>query len=209
MRKLPKCGLWMTIVLLCFPSLSGQQSAPPTSVPPQESGKSLAEIVKESKKNKTARAPKVITEDELNKGPFPKLDLDDIDNSEEIIEAIGAFQGKNTKEDTEQAIHVWYTEYDDMLAAAIRQNTRASERRADSTYNGYWICQNSPTYENCVTRRQAELRGSHDDQMAMKDNSLVTGRIQQSFMKVRGGILRYSLTYSWFKIRNGNGIGSY
>jgi hypothetical protein len=183
--------------------------APSASPQPQEAGKSLAEIVKESKKNKTSHAAKLKTEDDLTKGPFPKLSLDDLDSSDDIVDSIGVFQAKHTKEETEQAIHTWYNEYDAMLEATIRENTRTNERRADSTYNGYWICQNSPSYETCVNRHQAEMRGAHDDQVAMRGNWAVAGRIQQSFVKVRGSILRYSLSYPWFKIRNGNGIGSY
>jgi hypothetical protein len=29
------------------------------------------------------------------------------------------------------------------------------------------------------------------------------------FMKIRSGISKYSLQYEWFKIRNGNGNGSF
>jgi hypothetical protein len=198
-----------TLLLSSLPALAQQPAPPPSSPPPQESGKSLADVVKDAKKSKAARAAKVITEEDINKGPLPRLSMDEVDNSDEILEAIGAFESKHTKEETEQAIHSWYSEYDEMLAAAIRESNRTNERRADSNYNGYWICQTSPSYENCVTRRQAEMRGAHDDMATLKDNSAVTARVQQSFAKIRMGILRYNLTYSWFKIRNGNGIGSY
>jgi len=199
----------LTLLLCCLPTHAQQAASAPASPPPQDSPKSLADVVKESKKNKTAHATKLITEDDLNKGPLPRLSLDDVDNSDEIIDAIGDFQSKHTKEETEQAIHSWYSEYDAMLESAIRENTRTSERRADSTYNGYWICQNSPTYENCVTRRQEEMRGAHDDQATLKVNGAATARIQQSFMKIRNSFVRYNLSYSWFKIRNANGVGSY
>jgi hypothetical protein len=211
MRLLPTrsiCRFVMATLLLCYLPARAQQTPPPTSSA-QESGKSLAEVAKESKKNKTAHAAKLITEDDLNKGPLPRLSLEDVDNSDEIVDATGAFQSKHSKEETEQAIHAWYGEYDTMLATAIRENTRTSERRADSTYNGYWICQSSPSYETCVSRRQAEMRGAHDDQASMRDNGVLTARIQQSFTKIRSGISRYSLNYSWFKIRNATGVGSY
>lgn len=43
----------------------------------------------------------------------------------------------------------------------------------------------------------------------MRDNGAVIGRIQLSFVKIGSGISSYKLLYSWFKIRNGNGVGSY
>lgn len=202
--------LALATLLVCDrPACAQQPASTPASEPQQESGKSLADIVKDAKKNKAAHAPKVITEEDLNKGPLPRLSMDEVDNSDDILDAIGAFQAKHSKEETEQAIHNWYSEYDEMLAAAIRESTRTNERRADSNHNGYWICQSSPSYENCVTRRQEEMRGAHDDMATLKDNSAVTARVQQSFANIRMGIMRYSLNYPWFKIRNGNGVGSY
>jgi len=35
------------------------------------------------------------------------------------------------------------------------------------------------------------------------------GRIQQGLMKVRAGLGMMRLNYPWFKVRNGNGIGSF
>ena len=43
----------------------------------------------------------------------------------------------------------------------------------------------------------------------MRDNGMLAGRLQQAFMKIRNGINRYNLHYDWFKIRNGNGNGSF
>lgn len=185
-------------------SASGQASD-------ESSGRSLAEIAKDSQKQKTAHAKKLITTEDIDAkhGPLPRLSLGDEDNADEIVQAIGDFHSKHTNEETEQVVHDWYDEYDTMLAAVARENTKITQLRAESSYNGYWGCQDSPSYETCVWRHRAEMRGSHDDEEEKRGNFFVVGRIQQSFMKIRTGIMRYNLQYPWFKIRNGNGIGSY
>lgn len=76
-------------------------------------------------------------------------------------------------------------------------------------YNGYWGCQDSPNYQTCVVRRRAETRGLHNDQAGMRGDGFMVGHIQQQLMKIRAGIARYGLHYDWFKVRNGNGIGSF
>jgi len=43
----------------------------------------------------------------------------------------------------------------------------------------------------------------------MRDNGMLTGRIQQAFMRIRTGISRYNLRYEWFKVRNAHGNGSF
>jgi len=60
-----------------------------------------------------------------------------------------------------------------------------------------------------VERRNQELRGSFDDQSSMRDNFRIISRVQQEFMMVRSGLAKYNLHYSWFKVRNANGVGSF
>jgi hypothetical protein len=197
--------------LLVFSYLAGAQQD--TSSSGQGTGdqeKSLAEIVKQAKQKKTAHAKKLVTEDELAaKGPLPRLSFDDVDNSDDIVEAIGVYQAKHSKEETEQVLHDWYEEYDTMLITAIHNTTEARDRRDSTLFTGFQLCQQSTDYQKCELKRQAEMRGARHDQLAMRDYTVTISRVQQAFMKIRNSLGRYDLHYDWFKIRNANGVGSF
>ncbi len=175
---------------------------------PSEQNQSLAEAAKKAQKDKTAHAKKVITDEDVvpQRGPLPALSFDGDDNTDDIIDAILNYKKTHSAEETEKVVHEWFDEYDSILSAAIRGQTATAARRSSTVYNGYWGCQDAPNYQNCVVRRRAEMRGSHDDQMS---GWSTVGRIQQAFMKVRNGIMRNNLQYKWFKVRNASGIGSY
>lgn len=172
--------------------------------------KSLGEIAKESRKKAASHAP-VLTEEDIKKqaGPLPKIELEDKDNADEILQAIADYKAKHTPEQTEQALRTWYDYHDNMLVTALTQNRETAQRRQFTTNSGYWICQDSPSYQNCSTRQMQEMRGQQEDQADMYDNSKVISRVQQTFIRVRNGLYAYNLHYAWFKIRNGNGVGSF
>lgn len=197
----------MTLSLRAY----SQQETCPCPVRDSNDSQSLADIAKEAKQNKAGHARKSITDDDIvsKKGPLPRLNTEDADNSDEIIEAIAKFKDKHNEQETERAIHDWYDEYDEMLTAAIRENKELREQRESTSYHGYEMCQQGVSYKQCQERRQTEIRGNRHDQFVMRDNGMVTGRIQQSFMKIRSGIGKYNLHYDWFKIRNANGYGSF
>ena len=87
---------------LFSPAHSQQQNCPcPVRDSPNQ-GQSLADIAKETQKNKSAHAKKAFTDDDMEtkKGPLPRLNLEDTDNSDEIIAAIGAFKAKHNEHET-------------------------------------------------------------------------------------------------------------
>jgi hypothetical protein len=96
-----------------------------------------------------------------------------------------------------------------MLAAAIRENIEMRDQRESTSYHGYEMCQQGVSYKQCQERRQTEIHSNRHDQFVMRDNGMVTGRIQQAFLKIRSGISRYNLHYDCFKVRNANGNGSF
>jgi hypothetical protein len=195
----------ISTIVLSASFLASAQQATPT----QDEAKSVAEVATEAKKNKRTHTKKVITEEDLDKGPLPRLNMEGVDNSDEIITAIGQYHAKHTDAETEQVIHDWYDEYDSMLADAIHGSIEIRSRRESTVYNGYQLCQESSDYETCEKRRQQENRGARQDQFALTKNGLLSARIQQAFIRIRGGICRYNLRYDWFKVRNGNGNGSF
>ncbi len=164
---------------------SQQETCPCPVRDSQNQGQSLADIAEQAKKNKTAHAKQSITDDmESKKGPLPRLNTQNTDNFDEIIEAIGKFKGKHNGHETEQAIHNWYEQYDEVLAAAIRENIEMRDQRESTSYHSYEMCQQGVSYKLCQERRQTEIRGNRHDQFVMRDNGMLTGRIQQAFMKL-------------------------
>lgn len=192
------------VAVLAGTAFSQQDSNSSTE---QQSDASLAAAAKEARKNKNAHAKKVVTDDDVvpQRGPLPALSFNGDDNVDRVIEAIGEYKKTHTKEETEQVVHEWYDEYDSILQAAIRDVMETSGRRSSTVYNGYWGCEDSPNYQNCVARRRAEMRGSHDDQM--QNSGFTVGRIQQAFFRMRNGLSSLNLSYKWFRVRSGNGIG--
>jgi len=172
--------------------------------------KSIAEMAKEAKKTSTAHSKKLITNEDIEEqGSFPALNLDGDDNTDEIVQAIGDYKARHSKDETEEAVHDWFNRYDSMLSSSARQNAQTQKQRSSTDYHDYWNCQDFPSYENCILRRRQDMLDQHDAQQRIGANFAAIGRIQQGFMKVRSGIFRYNLQYSWFKIRNANGVGSY
>ncbi|HEY1799401.1 MAG TPA: hypothetical protein VGG46_00585 [Terriglobales bacterium] len=204
--SIKRISILVVVFAVSAPAALAQQDSDSSS----DNSPSLAAIAKESKK-KAAAHPTVITDEDMSfkAGPLPKLSLDEKDNSDEVVQAVGEFQAKHKPEETERVVHDWYDRYDDMLATALRENSQTVQRRQFTTSSGYWICQNEPNYQNCVERRNQELRGSFDDQSSMRDNFRIINRVQQEFMMVRSGLAKYNLHYSWFKVRNANGVGSF
>jgi hypothetical protein len=192
------------VVVLAASAFSQQDSGSSTE---QQSDTSLATAAKEARKNKNAHAKKIVTDDDVvpQRRRLPGLSFNGDDNVDKVIEAIGDYKKSHTKEETEQVVHEWYDEYDSILQAAIRDVSETSGRRNSTVYNGYWRCEDSPNYQNCVARRRAEMRGSHDDQM--QNSGFTVGRIQQAFFHMRNGLTTLGLSYKWFRVRSGNGIG--
>ena len=101
--------------------------------------------------------------------------MEDTDDSGENIEAIGKFNEQHNERETEQAIHNWYDEYDEMLAAAVRESLEMRDQRESTSYHGDKLCQQGVSYKRCQERRQTEIRGNRHDQFVMRNNRMVTG----------------------------------
>src|SRR5438270_9839476 len=143
--------LWvLAFLFFSLSSLAAAQSTPPSSMsapPPQapSSDKPIAAAVRESKTQKNARAKKVFTDDDMdaNTGPLPKLKMEGIDNTDQIIAEIGNYRKTHTAEQPEEVLHDWYDEYDSQLAAAIQSNINRSVLMQENQTNGYELCQAS------------------------------------------------------------------
>jgi hypothetical protein len=177
----------------------------------QDSGQSIADVARAAHTQKTTKAAKVFTDDDngFRKSPLPQLSLDGDDNCEDVLDAILKYKEAHTPEEVEKAVHDWYDENDALLANAIHDSLESKSLRQSNITNGYEMCQAGGDYEQCEKRRRAEARGARLDAMRVQEDGVRIGRIQQDFIKIRNGLQKNQLRYSWFKVRNGNGVGSF
>jgi hypothetical protein len=210
-------------VLLASSGLSlAQKASPPaatTSKPAastadasgETSSSPLAAAARSTKAQKAAKAKKVFTDEDMEAtaGPLPRLKMDGAENADEVVAAICKYKTTHTPEQTEEAMHIWYDRYDEMLQAAIRVNLDVQTLRAANMSNGYELCVQSQDYRQCQNRQMAEQRGARNDQLELAKNNNLTVRIQHSFMKIRNGLQMQNLRYPWFKIRTTNNIDGF
>lgn len=164
-----------------------------------------------SSKNQKAHAKRVFSDEDMEawSGPLPRLKMEGTENSDEIIAAINTYRTKHTAEQTEQAVRIWYEQYDEILAAAIENNIETRVLRNANTSNGYELCMESRDYQQCNNWQMAEQRGARNDQIQMAKNFNIESRIQQAFMRVRNALMMSNLRYDWFKVRTTNGVDKF
>src|SRR5579862_748565 len=203
------CLLSGAIVLACCLQGLSQNQQAGTSIPPtSDPDASPAQAARDKKSQKTAHSKKVITDEDMDAsaGPLPRLKMDGAENGDEVVAAITSFRMTHTAEQTENAVRTWYDRYDQMLAAAIKENLETKTLREANYSNGYELCQQSQDYEQCQSRQMAEARGARSDQIQIAKNNNLEVRIQHAFMKVRNGLASKGMRYDWFKVRTTNGI---
>ena len=209
-------GLLRASAFALLVSAAVAQQPPPVAPPapePTSTGteQPLGNVVRNSKKQTASRAKKVITEDDMDAiaNALPRIRTEGAENADEIIAAIGEYKASHTPDETEAAVQAWFERYDQDLAAAIQHNQVVSTLREENFSNGNELCREAGDYQACEKRRRAEYIGQRHDQYTLRKNMELEVRIQHVFMKVRGGIGRYNLHYSWFKIRTTNGIDTF
>ena len=186
----------------------------PASCPPTPSAvdqnASVAAAARTSKRP-AAHAKKIIDDDDLalHQSPIPRLNLDGVDNIPEIVVAIKKYKESHTPQQTEQTVHDWFDETNDVLIAAIRETSSLRDLRESNVNNSNDLCQDSGDWEQCQKLRVADARGARRDQNRIRNDGFVAGRIQQAFMKIRSDMTMMGLRYEWFKIENANGVGSF
>lgn len=220
----PLCWRWLAVCILLAAFQAAGQSTPashqsqptdkPTETQPSEdagSDTSVAAAARNAKTQKATHAKKVITDEDMEAiaGPLPHLKMDGAENADEVVDAIAKYKQTHTPGQTEQAVHIWYDRYDEILAAAIQDNLDLQTLRNANMSNGYELCQESQDYRQCQNRQMAEYRGARSDQNVIMKNNNLEVRIQHVFMKVRNGLQMNGLHYEWFKIRTTNNIDTF
>jgi len=196
-----------SVVILLSSWAASQTGAGNNSEPP------LGDVVKQSRKSSSPKAKTVITDDTLQRqlGPIPGIVFEGVDNSDEIIRAIREYRKNHAPAETEEVVRHWYNEFDTMMARTLDDNARLVARKEDrrlAIATGEYG-ERVANYSALEERRNGEIRADRDDFRRLRQNGLMMARIQQTFLKVRGDLQRCYLRYEWFKIRNGNGNGSF
>lgn len=221
MRNL-RLGLITSLVVVCgllgaldslaqtAPAQGAAVACSPTAVPAQDQNASVAGAARTSKKP-AVHAKRVIDDDdlELHRGPIPRLNLEGVDNIPEIVAAIKKYRESHTPQQTEQVMHDWFSEANDVLTAALHESSNLRDLRQSSINNSNDLCQDSGDWEQCQRLRLADARGARSDQNRIANDGLVTGRIQQAFQRIRNELQTAGMRYDWFKIQNANGVGSF
>lgn len=184
------------------------QGAPPQSAnQPSSSDQSVAAAARDAKAQKTSRAKKVFTDEDMEvmAGPLPRLNMEGADNSGEVIDAILRYRATHTPEETEKTVHAWFDRYDGMLRAAIQQNANIMSVRNANTFNAYDLCQENQDPQECRRRETTDFQWGRSDSTVMVKNSQLQSRLTQLLMEVRTGLMPKNIHYDWFKIRNPTG----
>lgn len=174
--------------------------------------KSLAEVARDSRKEKREQAKIVLSDDtpQLHKEAIPDVFYGGIDNIDEILKAIEEYRGLHNLQETEAVVHIWYDKHDALLENAIEENRRIEQRDRDRQL-GYSVSDAHPrSSEEYQEMQRVELISRREDMKHKQENSLLSARIQQAFGRVRVQMKsKYGMNIEWFKIRCGNGNCSY
>ena len=199
-----------SIVVIAFLSLMSVLPGQGQTVSDQP--KSLAEVARDSRKEKKEQAKIVLSDDtpQLHKSAIPDVFYGGIDNIDEILKAIEEYRGSHNLQETEAVVHIWYDKHDALLENAIEENRRIEQRDRDRQL-GYSVSDAHPrSSEEYQEMQRVELISRREDMKHKQENSLLSARIQQAFGRVRVQMKsKYGMNIEWFKIRCGNGNCSY
>jgi hypothetical protein len=195
--------LMLAFLSFCFVGSMASQ------VPTDDAQPSLAEIARQNREQKKPKSKTVITDETIaaSKGPIPEIRVDGTDNSKEIIEDIGRFKAKHTIQETESAVRDWYESEDSQLAYEISN----ANIQNGSSWARYYGSQDKPptTAKQSNERALTQARAYEVDRRSAALSGEIRAHLQTRLSAVRTGILRFGLSYDWFKVRCGNGDCSY
>jgi hypothetical protein len=175
----------------------------------------LGDVARKTKEERAARPqPKLVVDDDSeplkNRSPLPELALHGLDNTDQIIRALEKFRLTHSAEETESALHEWYDGYDQMMEKAIDESKLMKERHISRVTGGRGNATDRINdYRQYEKTMEAERRSDEDDRKHVEANGLLSARIQQAFSQIRFSLQKKQITYEWFKIRFGNGNGSW
>jgi hypothetical protein len=137
---------------------------------------------------------------------LPRLKIKEAENGEDVIAAIITYKQNHSADQTEDAVHRWFDEYDNELEKAIQSNIEIKAVRGANVGNADVLCENAQDYYECQKRRVAEVHGARYDQAEIARNNEWIVRLQHSLMNIKNRLPQMGLRYDWFKVRTTNNI---
>jgi hypothetical protein len=175
---------------------------------------SLGDVARKTREEKDSKPrAKTVIDDEATpakqRTAFPDITMRGLDNTDEIISAMNGYMASHTPEEFEAAVREWYETYDRMMADAIEESSMLKERHIRRIHGAVPVQDRINDYRQMEQVREAQRRADDDDGKRVETNGLMTARIQQTFGRVRSHLQMKRLKFDWFKIRFGNGNGSW
>jgi hypothetical protein len=132
----------------------------------------LWQPLREASKNLQFTPKKIIDDDDLalHHGPIPRLIIEGSDNTAEIIAAFRRYKQSHTSQQTEQALHDWFDETNDLLTVTQRESSKLRDVREANVNNSNELCQNSGDWQQCQKLSVAEARGARSDRTSMNND---------------------------------------
>jgi hypothetical protein len=97
----------------------------------------VAEAARKAREKKTARAKKIVTDDDDNgiktKVAFPELKTEGAANSDEIVAKVKEFKAAHTPQETEAAVRAWFEQHSGKITQLLQDVTDIAERLAHKT----------------------------------------------------------------------------
>lgn len=176
---------------------------------------SLGDVARQTRSNKAASThAKVVVDDDStplsSKSPFPGLEIDGLDNTEEIIKAMESYRLSHTSEDFVATIRSWYEEYNSSLDHAITDQKIIQDRQYSRARGAEFSSidrNNDPSQYR--KRQMAEIRAADNDRRRFEADGQLCSRIQRTFTRVRYYLSTKGMKFDWFKIRYSNGTGTW
>jgi hypothetical protein len=185
----------IVLVLGSFAAVFAQTAA---SQP--ESLGDAARALKSENKSKPAAA--FSNDSELLRKPLiPDVTAIGLDNVDEIMKSIDDYRSSHNLEETEAAVHDWYSRQVSLLTNAIQENQRI-ERRDHQEARGSNTSDVRPNnHDEYVNLRHIERDSRKAEQRQIKLNQRLVIRIQQDFTQIRPQMQdKYGMKIDWFTI---------
>jgi hypothetical protein len=176
-----------------FPALA--QTA---AVEPESLGDAARQLKTE---NKSQPKTTFSNDSELLRKPLiPDVTAIGRDNMDEIMKSIDDYRSSHNLQETETAVHDWYSRQVSLLTNAIQENRRI-ERRDREEAREYSTDVRPNNHDEYVNLRHIERDSRKAERRQIKLNQVLVNRIQQDFIHIRPQMQsRYRMDVEWFTI---------
>ena len=186
----------IVLVLGSFAAVFAQTAA---SQP--ESLGDAARALKSENKSKPAAATFSNESELLRKPLIPDVTAIGRDNIDEIVKSIDDYRSSHNLQETEAAVHEWYSRQVSLLTNAIQENQRLEGRDHQEARIGSTSDVRPNNHDEYVNLRHIERDSRKAEQRQIKLNRRLVIRIQQDFTQIRPQMQdKYGMKIDWFTI---------